>query len=156
VKAKLRVHEEPAPNECSTGASLPPRVQVPPEFQRALPAAVRKAAALADRMYHEERARMMVLPVPRPRKDPVSWATGVPIQSRRHRTTGKHHGRRPNGDTGLAAAVHALAENRSIDLIEAQREIAWWLVKTATVRAGKIAFSSAMNRVRKALRKYTQ
>jgi hypothetical protein len=67
---------------------------------------------------------MTVLPVPRPRKKPVNWVTGVPIQSRRHRATGERKGRKPNNDAVLRAIVRALMDRRGVTSIAARRTVA--------------------------------
>jgi hypothetical protein len=159
TKAKLNARHAKPGSLLAEAAGLPPRAQVRARFARfqpGVPPQVRKAATEADQLFHAERARMAFLPVPRPRKKPVSWLTGVPAQSRRHRATGKPKGRRTNEDIGLAAAVYALADNNGISLDEAKRRIAWALIewgsnKATAVPSGKLIFSSAMNRVRKAL-----
>jgi hypothetical protein len=154
TKAALNARHAKPGSLLAEAAGLPPGTEAPPNWLPALPAAVQRAAAQADQQFQAERERMTVLPVPRPRKKPVSWLTSAPVQSRRHRATGKPKRRRPNEDIGLGAAVHALAENRGISLTKAQREITWWLIETGKAQGGKLTFDSAMNRVRKARREY--
>jgi hypothetical protein len=159
TKVALNQRHAAGPDEFLTGTSLPPGSQVPARFarlQRAPPPQVRNAANRADKLFAYDLARRTVLPTVGPRKKPVSWVTSAPIQSRKHRPTGKRRGRRLNDDTGLGAAVHALAENRCISVTKAQRLITWWLVQVAEEQGGKLGYVSARNRVRKARREYNR
>jgi hypothetical protein len=159
LKVELNARHAAGPDEFLQGGSVPPGVPPPQEFMKYLPVPppqVRRAAARAGKLWTKQQAcavvaRLAARPcAPRPWKS-VRWITDVPNGRRKHRATGKDRGRRPNGDIGLADAVRTLASKRGIPLVAAQRVIADWLVHTATVRAQRINFSSAMDRVRRAL-----